>query len=103
MFFPGHQVVNLKEVELWNSPVPARLLCLLLAGRRAGYPDFVCCEERLRVRELAEAVTDDFLRRAVHWGGIDEAPSLFEERPHHLRAGIARGYVIADIERDPAA
>src|SRR5215467_10442784 len=53
--------------------------------------------------ELAEAIADDFLRRAVHRRGVDQTPSFLEKGAHDLGARIARRGVVADVERDPAA
>jgi hypothetical protein len=53
--------------------------------------------------ELGETVTNHLLGRAIHGRGIDQAPARIEEGAHHLRAGVARNRVVADIEGDPAA
>src|SRR5262249_2186863 len=53
--------------------------------------------------ELGEPVPNRLRGRAVHRRGIDQAPARIEERSYHLRAGVARDRVVADIEGDPAA
>jgi hypothetical protein len=57
--------------------------------------------KRIRLAELAQAVADHVLRRAVHGRRIDHAAAGSEEGAHHIGASIPRDLVVADIERDP--
>src|SRR5205823_11779640 len=102
MLLPGHQVVNLEQVEAGDAPVPAGFLDLLSALRARGDPYLVGGEDLRRIAQLVEAVADDLLRGAVHGRGVDQATATLEEGAHHFGAGIAGGGIVPHVEGDPA-
>jgi hypothetical protein len=102
MLLPGQQIVDLQQIEAGHAPISARRLDLCGAPAAGGNPDFIG-REHLGLIELAEAVADHLLRRAVHRRRIDHPSAGLEEGAHDLRAGVARDDVVADVESDPAA
>src|SRR5262249_22879180 len=100
---PGWGIVALQPTGRGPPPKPSGGLDLVRPAGTGGDPDLVGREHAGRPIELAETVTNHLLGRAIHGRGIDQASAGIEEGPHHLRAGVARNRVVADIEGDPAA
>src|SRR5262245_35201426 len=66
MLLPGQKVMNLQQVEAWHAPPLARGLDLCGTACAGGNPYLVGREKQIRLAELAQAMADDILRRAVH-------------------------------------
>ncbi len=103
VLLPGEQVVHLHEIEARHVPVAARFLHLRAAARARADPHLLRREQLRRPAELAQAVADHGLRRAVHRRGIDHPPACREECAHYLGTGVAGDGIVADVEGDPRA
>src|SRR5919197_2958273 len=103
MLLPGEEIVDLQQIEARHAPEPTGGFDLVRTAGAGGDPDLVCRKQARRRVELGETVPNHLLGRAVHGRGIDQASAGIEKGAHHLRTGIARDRVLADIESDPAA
>src|SRR5947208_10223498 len=103
MLLPGEEIVDLQQIEPRHAPESAGGFDLVRAAGAGGDPDLVGRKQARRLVELGETVSNHLLGRAVHRRRIDQAPAGVEEGAHHLRAGVARDRVVADIEGDPTA
>src|SRR5258707_4626858 len=103
MLLPGEEFVNLQRIEARHAPESWGGFDLVRPAGAGGGPDLVGRKQARRPVELGETVSNHLLGRAVHGRRIDQTPAGVEEGAHHLRAGVARDRVVADIEGDPAA
>src|SRR5262249_38823822 len=103
VLLPGEEIVDLQQIEARYAPESSGGFDLVRAAGTGGDPDLVGRKQARRPIELGEAITNHLLGRAIHGRGIDQASAGIKEGAHHLRAGVARDRVVADIESDPAA